>query len=453
MWLLLPSLLLASPGTDAISEGDAAKYAGDRVTAREHYRAAAESADPAAQAMAHLRLMQLSGNFGMMTHGPKVDKALYIESRDPWHWLAWADFHLFLPAQLGADPDTARRFAEAAKEELPGPALARIYLATGDPEVLEELRTTPERDGLGDALVANDGVLPPQPGTWMLSLGVAGAPGAGFGGGVTFIHPDLGLRGWQLSVGAVANTRGGAVGSVSARSPGRHYGHGSMTGATTVIDLYDATGARNPTRFDLVQGTLGPGTTFGDFSVQAGMRVRWDALEGDPLKAAHGPFASVRWDKASGWGAQRRGGWASATVDHSQWGYEHTAYGLRAAGYLPFLKGVSAGRVTWDHELKDAPVYRLPSAGGSDLHRGAWVGRYRTPMLATADLEQRWMVWGPLELVLFGNVAWVDLEEIHPAGGGGIRLILPPEESNVVRIDVAVSDSAWGIYTAFGETF
>ena len=63
------------------------------------------------------------------------------------------------------------------------------------------------------------------------------------------------------------------------------------------------------------------------------------------------------------------------------------------------------------------------------------------------------MVWGPLELVLFGNVAWVDLEEFHPAGGGGIRLILPPEESNVVRIDVAVSDSAWGIYTAFGETF
>ena len=453
MWLSLISLTLASPGTDAISDGDMARYSGDRVAARDAYRAAAESEDPAAQAMAHLRLMQLSGNFGMLAHGPKVDRALYIESRDPWHWLAWADFHLFLPAQLGADPETARRFAEAAKAELPGPALARLYLATGDAAVLEELRNTPERDGLGEALVANDGVLPSQPGTWMLSLGAAGAPGAGFGGGVTFIHPDLGLRGWQLPIGAVANTRGGAIGSVSARSPGRHYGHGSLTGATTVIDLYDVAGERNPTRFDLVQGTLGPGTNFGDLTVQVGARVRWDALQGDPIKAAHGPFASARLDKTSGWGADRRGGWASASVDHSQWGYEHTAYGLRAAGYLPALHGVSAARVTWDHELQDAPVYRLPSAGGSDLHRGAWVGRYRTPMLATADLEQRWMVWGPLELVLFGNVAWVDLEEFHPAGGGGIRLILPPEESNVVRIDVAVSDSAWGIYTAFGETF
>lgn len=453
MWLLLSALTLASPGTDAISEGDAARYAGDRVSAREHYRAAAESEDPAAQAMAHLRLMQMSGNFGMMAHGPKLDRALYTDSRDPWLYLAWADFHLMLPPQLGGDPEVAARWAQAAMEALPGPALARMYLATGDPDVLAELEATEERDGLGDALVDHAGELPPQPGTWMFSLGFAGAPGAGFGGGVSFVHPDLALRGWQLSVGAFANTRGGYVGTWSVQSPGTLYGHNSGTAARTWIDVYDDAGVPTRSQMDLYQATLGPGWSHGPWRLSVGMRARWDSLEGAPLKPSHGPFASARFDKTSGWGKTRRGGWASASIDHSQWGYAHTSYHLRSAGYLPFAKGVVAGRLTWDHELQDAPVYRLPSAGGSDLHRGAWTGRYRAPRIATADLEQRWMVWGPLELAVFGNVAWVDLEELHPAGGFGVRLIMPPEELNVLRLDFAWSDSDFGVYVAYGETF
>ena len=58
-----------------------------------------------------------------------------------------------------------------------------------------------------------------------------------------------------------------------------------------------------------------------------------------------------------------------------------------------------------------------------------------------------------LEGVVFVNGAWVAGDGPHPGGGAGIRLILPPEHLNVIRLDVAVSDSGWGIWSGFGETF
>ena len=54
---------------------------------------------------------------------------------------------------------------------------------------------------------------------------------------------------------------------------------------------------------------------------------------------------------------------------------------------------------------------------------------------------------------MFGNLAYVIDDGLHPAGGLGLRLILPPERLNVVRLDVAVSDSAWTITTGWGEAF
>ena len=34
-----------------------------------------------------------------------------------------------------------------------------------------------------------------------------------------------------------------------------------------------------------------------------------------------------------------------------------------------------------------------------------------------------------------------------------LRLVLPPEALNVVRLDVALSDTAWGVYAGWGEVF
>ena len=63
------------------------------------------------------------------------------------------------------------------------------------------------------------------------------------------------------------------------------------------------------------------------------------------------------------------------------------------------------------------------------------------------------MLWGPVEGVLMTNMAWVSESGLHPAGGIGLRLLLPPEESNVSRLDLAFSDTGWGLYAAYGEAF
>ena len=122
--------------------------------------------------------------------------------------------------------------------------------------------------------------------------------------------------------------------------------------------------------------------------------------------------------------------------------------------YRGFLGGVGAVRLTHQQALNpDVPVFWLPSVGGMTLHRGAPYQRWRAEWISTLDIEERWMVWGPLEGVVFGNVAWVAEEGAHPAGGIGVRLLVPPEESNVSRFDLAFSDTGWGLYGTWGEAF
>ena len=455
--LALLTASLASPGMDALSAGDEARWAGDRVEARRQYKLAVEAGEPAVEAMARLRLLHFSGNLGMLVHGPKAENILFTAEPDAALALAWADYHLLAPAQLGTSLDDAVDLAGAAYPELPAPALARLYLATGEQRYLDELAATDPKDGLGRALIEHEGAPAPDPGTWFFSLGLAGAPGAGFGGGVSLIHPDWLLRDWKLQAGVFATTRGTAVGTLSLRSPGRVFGTGAFVGARTVADLYDSQGRRSTFEHERLVLRLGGGVTHERLRVTAGPQGRADRADISQPDLSLGPWASAVLDQASGWGRERRG-WILSGSTSGAFG-QHTEslqLSATAVGYLGLLKGVTAGRLTVDHELLDAPVYLLPSAGGADLHRGAWASRYRSPSIATADLEQRWVLIGPLEAAIFVDGAWIledGLEGLHPGGGGGIRLILPPEAYNVLRVDVAVSDSGWGVYTGWGETF
>ncbi len=243
--LALLASALASPGMDALSAGDEARWAGDRVEARRQYKLAVDSGEPAVEAMARLRLLRFSGNLGLMVHGPRAEKILFTAEPDAMLALAWSDYHLLAPAQLGTSLDDALDLAGAAYAELPAPALARMYQATGERRYLDELARTGGQDGLGRALLEHEGAPAPDPGTWFFSLGLAGAPGAGFGGGVSFIHPDWLLRGWKLQTGVFATTRGTAAVSLSVRSPGQIFGTAGFVGARTVADLYDDQGQRS----------------------------------------------------------------------------------------------------------------------------------------------------------------------------------------------------------------
>jgi hypothetical protein len=430
--------------------------------------------------MARLRLLGLSGNLGSLVHGPKIDTAL-AGVEGAWGWLAVADFYLLAPPPIGGDLDEAVAAAEQALEVLPGPAAARLWQATGDPMWLQAVRDASERDGLGEALVAHDGEPAPDPGTWTLGIGAAGAPGAGFGGGLVFMHPDLAARGWRTSLHAAGTTRGtfdlgGAVRS-AATSFGL-YGHGGARGGRTRGDLYDREG--EPTTYVQwhASARVGPGWQWRDLSVWAGAVARWDQVPNTLMDdgylggvtggsqgpyAGHGGYAGAVWDTSSGWGATRRGYRLAAGVDGvlpALADYPHLAWRLDARGYVGLLKGVFAGRLLFRSELVDnVPLFRLPAAGGADVHRGAWAGRYRADYVLALDVEQRWMVYGPFEAVVFLSPVLVGpthgalFPSAHPGGGAGLRLLLPPEELNVIRLDVAVSDSGWGVYAGWGETF
>ncbi|MCB9741551.1 MAG: hypothetical protein H6740_02985 [Alphaproteobacteria bacterium] len=461
IWLLLVFVAWASPGLDALSAGDQARCVGDRGEAVRLYQEAIESGEPPAEAMARLRMLKLRGNWGPAVHGTRLEEAVR-QGSGPWAALAWADYFLFSPPVITGGVEVARteaqRWASSALLSLPGPAAARLFLATGDPVWLERLGQAEQRDGLGDCLVATEGVGWADPGTWFLGVGVAGAPGAGVGGGLVFTHPDLAWSEWRLSTQLAATTRGTALVSLGFRSPGRLYAHGDALLARTVADYYV-----DEQRVEFVQramqASLGPGWSWQRWSLSAGARARWDDV-GHGLLAAHGPSAGLSWDHAEGWGGSREGlygalsaSWAIPALSD----YESLRLFADARGYLGALKGVTALRLTAAAQLAElddeAFFFALPSAGGAELHRGAWAGRYRAPFIATVDLEQRWMLVGPLEGVVFVNAAWVAQDGPHPAGGLGLRLLLPPEAFNVVRLDVAVSDSGWGVYTGFGETF
>lgn len=456
MLLALLGLALASPGLDAVSAGDLARYDGDRVSAAARYHDAVDSAEPEAEAMARLRLLGLSGNWGLAVHGPHIDEAL-LRASGPWGLLAWADFNLFAPAQIGADRGDAERLARQALPALPGPAAARLYLATGDRAWLATIAEARLRDGLAEALLAHDGAPAPDPGTWFLGLGVAGAPGAGFGGGFVYANPDLAHRGWALSGSLSATTRGAYGAALSARSPGAVYGAGTAGIGRSVVDIYEG---ELPTRTPTLGAWVGagPGLRQGRWGAYASFRLRWDQLEAlEALAAGHGPTLSLAYDTRRGWGETREGLYLGASAD---WAlpaladYEHLGIFLDARGFYPVLRGVGAARLTWGQALlPGAPLLRLPSAGGAELHRGARDSRYRAPQIGTADLEQRWMLVGPLELAVFLDGAWVAGDGLHPGGGLGLRLILPPEAFNAVRLDFAVSDSGWAVTTGWGEAF
>jgi hypothetical protein len=471
-------------GMVAVSAGDMARWSGDRVTAREQYRLAVQEGGPEAVAMARLRLLGLSGNLGALVHGPAIDTAL-TELEGPWGWLAVADFYLLAPPPIGGDMHEAVQAAERALQALPGPAAARLYLATGDAEWLDALALATDRDGLGDALVAHQGEPAPDPGTWALGLGVAGAPGAGFGAGLVFMHPDLAARGWRVSLHVAGATRGTFDLGASARSPALSgvfagvFAHGGLALGRVEGDYYTADGNAQGFVQLHTAARLGPGWTRGDWSVWGGGLARWDQVpstlvypvcnepgaicDATARLAGNGAYFGAAWDNSTGWGADRRGARLSLGFDGvipPLASYRHLSWRAEARGYVGAVRGVLAGRLLWRQELMaSAPFFRLPSAGGADIHRGAWAGRYRADRILALDVEQRWMVSGPLEAVVFFSGAWVEPETggvingLHPGGGAGVRLLFPPEELNVIRLDVALSDSGWGVYAGWGETF
>jgi hypothetical protein len=448
--LFSASFALASEGLEAVSNGDRARYSGYHTQAKTAYRLAIQSQEPAAEAMARLRLLSYSGNWGGWIHGRGIDRALNAAD-GPSGELAWVDFHLFAPSFVGADVQEAERIAQGLLSVMPAEATARLFLATKDPKWLRALAQMESLDGLGEALLQSDGQLPAPPGSWNLGIGFSGAPGLGVGAGISFRHTDL--YGWNTTAFLGGSSLGSAYAVLQAQSSKLFFTRGNIGGAKGLLYRYvdDLRESAGHTRY---WAELGPGYRKGRFRFWVNGVARVDDVEGEVL-AANGVLAGLSWDTRKGGGRNKSGFYFLIEAEGSFWGdYFQRGFFGDARGFFPFAKGVLATRFTHQQAFEtEIPFYRLPVVGGMSLHRGAPFNRWRAPWISTVDLEQRWMVVGPLEGVFFGNAAWVAGSGIHPAGGLGVRLILPPEETNVSRLDMAWSDSGWGLYASWGEAF
>ncbi len=458
--------LVLTGGMELLSRGDLAWYSGDRVAAHRLYRLVLDSEDPAARAMARLRLLHFSGNLGMLVHGPRADRDLASCTEGPWCLLAWADYNLLAPHEVGAEPAMARGLALRAMGQLPGPSRARLYLATGNEEHLRALEAVP-RDGLGEGLLLTGGRAPPGPGTCFLGLGILAAPGLGVGGALELVQPDLGRRGYYLRAEASGNSRGSLGTVFQLAGPGQWHGLGLFSMYRLVVDLYDFdtsgsfqvdTDHDGTVEYSEASAMLGSGVRWRSHMFRAGTLFRMDWLEGMDLSAP-GLLSYWAYDVRRGWGSDRRGTFAMVYMEGAarRWGSAYDHLGVQG-DFRIFLeapmRSVLAVRTTARAVLlTDVPFFLFPSAGGAEILRGAPAGRYRGAQLLSLDMEWRHMLWGPLETVLFLDGAWVDGTGAHPGGGMGLRLILPPRELNVARLDFAVGDAGWALSAGWGEAF
>ncbi len=388
--------------------------------------------------MARVRLLKVSGNFAPILHELPLDRALRnCPDSDPWCAIARADYHLWMPTFTGADPSQVEPILEGSP--LIGPASARLAWASGD---LSRL-TTGELDGMGQGL-QEVGLYPPDPGTWVLSLGLSGAPGSGIGGLFSFSHPDLGWRQHQLTLRGGGDSRGGFFGMTSLRfATGRAlrpllY----AAGARLVANRYDVAGERELYVQGTARGGAGLAWTAGPLMATLGGQTRADFYEGSWF-LANGPWLSLSLVP------QR---YLSLTaVGEAGFGSGETFSGsVNLRAMPPLLGGTLAMRLGfWGVE---GPEWRDWTAGGAELLRGQPAGRWRGSVFVPAQVEYRHRLVGPLQAAAFLDSVAVD-GRWHWSLGGGLRLLLPPEDLNVTRIDVGVGEGSWGVVVAWGQAF
>lgn len=436
--------------TDAVAAlatldaGDLAWWRGDRPAAAAAYRQALGEVrdDPsplgrAVEAMARVRLLQFDGNLAPFVHEGPLDRALdACPEAEPWCAVALADWHLFMPAFTGADPAAVEGLLRGSP--LGAAALARRVAAGADPALLAGGEAPP--GGMARGIAETGRRRPDHPGTWFLGVGVGGAPGAGVGGLVRFVHPDLGGRRLRLDAVASADTRGGgALAATLARSTWNGGGAVYRSVADRWIageaDPYVLAGAR-------ISGAWTPGGAGARAALGAGARV--DVLDGEAMAVA-GPSAALTFGS--------REAWTRVSADTGVGAYAHVALGFDARVAPPLAGGRLALRAAATAvPTPESPFFRWPTAGGQDLLRGLPAGRYRAPSLLAAQAEWRRTLFDPLGAALFADAAWI-AGGFHWTAGAGLRIALPPEGTNTTRLDVGFGPEGWGVVAAWGEAF
>lgn len=303
-----------------------------------------------------------------------------------------------------------------------------------------------DRDALGGVLLANRGTWPRGPGTWTLGTGVVGAPGLGIGGTLRFVHPDLGWTDTHLQTMWTLTSTGAGSAQVHLRTEGRWWWLAHLSGSHAWVPEWTQDTYLGSAEVWTGAFGLAPGFALGRWAAWAGglARIDWTPDQ----QHGHGPMGGMRWD-----GRTKGQGWLATVTGSGTWlDYRHTELGVDLRGF----KGLGNSTVgmwlrTQAALVPRAPAFRLPSAGGGTILRHPSHGRLRGDLLTTGVLEGRVPLSRMVGVVVFAEAA--QLNQWHGGGGGGLRLHLPPQPHNTVRLDAAVGDLGWGIVAGWGEQF
>ena len=122
---------------------------------------------------------------------------------------------------------------------------------------------------------------------------------------------------------------------------------------------------------------------------------------------------------------------------------------------------VLAWRATGCFRGGDTPYYDLCMFGGeSDAIRGYIGGQYRDKVSVTTQLEYRWRFRNKWGMVFFGGIGQVapklseiDLGDLLPSAGVGLRFMASEEERVNLGVDFAVGKDSNAWYFRIGEAF
>lgn len=428
----------------ALHTGDRAWFEADRRVARKSWSAATETADPALRARAEWRMALVSGNVGLIVHGLRGDKALAACTDEGRCLLAAAERELLLRAAgYPSDLDRVDVWTEIAGRHFPDDAQSiRVWAGLESVDVLEASEAaTP--DNLGALLAANGGTFPRGPGTWALGLGVAGASGAGVGGGLVLSHPDVGLRGHRSELSLTATSRGAGQISASITTRGTSWWTGSLRAQRLVQDRYVNGEPVDTELAGVVLAAVAPGLGDGAWAGWAGPLARFDAVDHD-LIAGHGAWGGLRWRP------HRRVG-VVASLEASLIGSVHLEPTLDLRWTPATDRGPAARLVGQQVVASTAPAHRSPTAGGGQLLRSAPIGRFRDDTVAVAVAEWRQPLVARLQAVPFAEAAWVD--GLHGGAGLGLRWLAPQGQPGTVRLDLGIGDGGLGLSAGWGQAF
>jgi hemolysin activation/secretion protein len=131
-----------------------------------------------------------------------------------------------------------------------------------------------------------------------------------------------------------------------------------------------------------------------------------------------------------------------------------------ARRYVPLGANVVAIQIQYDGLNGTAPFDLMPLIGADTALRGYPRGRFRDQHAFTSQVELRSARWRRFGAVVFAGAGTVAprLSELtsgawFPSFGAGARYLLSPRYRTIVRADLAIGRSSFGVHLGIGEAF